>query len=32
MNVEMWPIESVIPYDKNPRNNDPDGDAVAARV
>lgn len=23
MNIETWPIDRVIPYDKNPRKNDP---------
>jgi site-specific DNA-methyltransferase (adenine-specific) len=32
MQVEMWPIESVIPYDKNPRINDAAVDAVAASI
>jgi DNA modification methylase len=32
MHVEMWPIESITPYDKNPRINDPAVDAVAASI
>jgi ParB-like chromosome segregation protein Spo0J len=32
MKVEMWAIERVKPYDKNPRINDPGVDAVAASI
>lgn len=32
MKVEMWPTESVIPYDKNPRYNDDAVDAVAKSI
>jgi DNA modification methylase len=32
MHVEMWPIENITPYDKNPRVNDPGIDAVAASI
>src|SRR5271167_1498969 len=32
MHVEMWPIENVTPYDKNPRINDQAIDAVAASI
>ena len=32
MRIEMWPIERVRPYDKNPRLNDDAVDAVAASL
>jgi DNA modification methylase len=32
MHIEMWPIERVKPYDKNPRINDAAVDAVAASI
>jgi ParB-like chromosome segregation protein Spo0J len=32
MHIEMRPIESITPYDKNPRVNDPGVDAVAASI
>src|SRR6516165_9890631 len=30
--IEIWPIERVIPYERNPRINDPAVDAVAASL
>jgi DNA modification methylase len=30
--IEIWPIERIIPYDRNPRINDPAVDAVAASL
>ena len=32
MHIEFWPIERIIPYDRNPRINDPAVDAVAASL
>ena len=32
MNIELRPTESIRPYDKNPRNNDPAVDAVARSI
>ena len=32
MQIDLWPIERVIPYDRNPRQNDQAVDAVAASL
>jgi ParB-like chromosome segregation protein Spo0J len=32
MHIELWPIDRVVPYDRNPRLNDDAVDAVAASL
>lgn len=32
LQIEMWPLDRVRPYEKNPRNNDKAVDAVAASI